>query len=80
MLHKRRNKKKRDKNNIINAKENIIINSDIESDRYIYLMGLIGISPVDAKKDMANVKIDKIAVNLCSWKGYCKRCGMVHIE
>lgn len=77
MLDKRRNKKKRDKNNIINKKESSILHSDIESDRYIYLMGLIGISPVEPKKDMANVKI---IVNRCSWKGYCKRCGMVHIE
>lgn len=77
MSHKRRNKKKRDKRNIINTKESSIIHGDTSNDRYIYLMGLIGISPVDAKKDIANVEI---AVSNCNWKGYCKRCGMVHIE
>jgi hypothetical protein len=77
MPHKRRNKKKRDKRNIVNTKESSIIRGDTESDRYIYLMSLIGISPVYAKKDMANVEI---AVSHCSWKGHCKRCGMVHIE
>ncbi len=77
MSPKRRNKKKREKNNIINMKESSIIRRDKESDRYIYLMGLIGISPVDAKKDITNVEI---VVSHCNCKGYCKRCGMVHIE
>jgi len=46
-------------------------------DRYICLMGLVGISPECAKKDMTNTKEIK---SECSWKGHCKRCGMIHIE
>lgn len=74
---KRRNKKRRDKNNIISKKESNIICGDTRADRYIYLMGLIGISPGDAKKDIVDVEIN---VSHCNWKGYCKRCEMVHIE
>lgn len=77
MAHKMNKKKKRDKSNIINTKKNSIISGDTGNDRYIYLMGLIGISPADARKDIADVEI---VVRNCNWKGYCEKCGMVHIE
>ena len=49
----------------------------IRDDKYIYLMGLVCMSPECAKKDIVNIKEIE---SKCSWKGYCKKCEMVHIE
>jgi hypothetical protein len=63
-------------------KKNITSQSKINGltcdNKYIYLMGLVGISPEQAKKDIANTS--KEIKSECSWKGYCKKCGMVHID
>lgn len=48
-----------------------------DDDKYIYLMSLVGVLPEIAKKDMADIKVN---IDPCNWKGYCKKCGMVHIE
>ncbi len=51
------------------------INGCISDDKYIYLMSLVDVLPEIAKKDIMDAEADVS----CSWRGYCKRCEMVHI-